>query len=165
MSQNSQNTHTNHTTDMTSSSGPHGQGSANRVANGPTAGLSRAGEKSVSTQAAYGRVRAASDEATGAHHTYGIVRSYLTAANLKGLDAAKSNIDASFDFFRQLLGVKTISEAVVLQAAYAQKLFDALRIQMTDLHGSAQKAAVDATKLSRTAFEKGIKQSPAKVRN
>src|ERR1019366_5350030 len=103
-------------------------------------GFREAAEHATSNaQAAYGQMQAASDKATGVMgETYAIAGDHIAEMALKGLEIAKANADASFDLFRSLIGAKTLNEAIGLQPAYAQKLFETFAGQMKDFQQVAQ---------------------------
>jgi len=102
-------------------------------------------EKSV-TQAKdnWEKIKAATEEATGL-----IEDSYATASrgaadyNLKLIEAARANTNATFDYAGQLLGVKSLSEAVELSTAHLRKQFDILSAQSKELTALAQQVAND----------------------
>ena len=85
-------------------------------------------EKSV-TQAKdnWERIKAVTEEATDL-----IEDSYATASrgaadyNLKLIEAARANTNATFDYAGQLLGAKSLSEAVELSTSHLRKQFDIL---------------------------------------
>jgi phasin len=88
------------------------------------------------------KVKAATEEATDL-----IEDSYATASrgtadyNLKLIEAMRANTNATLDFARELMTVKSLSEAVELSTAHARKQFDALTAQSKELASLAQKVA------------------------
>jgi phasin len=72
-------------------------------------------------------------------------QSYLTASkgavdfNLKLIDMAQENMNAAFDFARQLSHVKSPSEFLELSTSHARKQFEKLTAQSQHLTGLAQK--------------------------
>lgn len=124
----------------------------------PTA-FREAAEKSV-TQAkdAYARFKTAAEEAGEVvEETYETARGHAIAVTLKALEITKSNADASFAFAKDFFGAKTVADAIELQTAFARKQFEALSAQAKDLQETAQKAALDVAKPTRSAFEKAFR--------
>ena len=80
-----------------------------------------------------------------------VEQSYVTASkgaidfNLKLMDMAQDNINAAFDFARQLSQVKSPSAFFELSAEQARKQVERLNAQTRDLTGVAQKAMTEAT--------------------
>jgi phasin len=102
-------------------------------------------EKSV-TQAKdnWERMKAATEEATDLiEGSYATVSRGAADYNLKLLEAARANANATFDYAGQLLGVKSLSEAVELSTAHVRKQFDILSTQGKELTALAQKVATD----------------------
>lgn len=106
----------------------------------------QAAEKTVEeTRAAYDRVKAASEEATASLEKGArTAADGLLAYNHKLVDALRANADAGFDLMKSLLGAKSLSEAIELNAAFARKQFDAVSAQGKDLAALAQKVAADS---------------------
>lgn len=77
--------------------------------------------------------------------------------NLKALDAAKANTDAAFEFARKLAAVKTVSEAIELQTAFARERYDAFTAQAKEFTDHAQKLASGSARPFTDAFEKAMK--------
>src|SRR5262245_25565733 len=73
-------------------------------------------------------------------------QSYVAASkgavdfNLKLLDMAQENLNATLDFARQLSHVKSPSDFFELSAEHTRKQFEKLTAQTQDLTGLAQKA-------------------------
>jgi phasin len=117
-------------------------------------------EKSV-TQAKdnWERMKAATEEATDL-----IEDSYATASrgaadyNLKLIEAARANTNATFDYAGQLLGVKSLSEAVELSTAHLRKTFDTLSTQGKELTALAQKVATDTVEPIKESVNSALKK-------
>lgn len=71
--------------------------------------------------------------------------------NLQLIDMAKENMDAAFDFARQLPHVKSPSMFFELSAEHARKQFDNLTRQTQHLTDLAQKAMTDASQSWQSA--------------
>lgn len=116
-------------------------------------------EKSV-TQARenYEKVKAAAEEATDVlEDTYETARKSMLEFNLKAIDTAKSNSDATFEFVKDFAGVKTLSEAVELQTAFARKQFEILTAQAKEFQELATKLSSEATSPLKDAATKMFK--------
>lgn len=116
-------------------------------------------EKSV-TQARenYEKVKAAAEEATDVlEDTYETARKSMLEFNLKAIDTAKSNSDATFEFVKDFAGVKTLSEAVELQTAFARKQFESLTAQAKEFQELATKLSSEATSPLKDAATKIFK--------
>jgi hypothetical protein len=87
-------------------------------------------------------------------------QAYTTASkgvvnfNLQLIEIAQTNMNAAFDFARQLSRVKSSSELVELSTANARKQWDMLTEQTRHLTGLLQKAATDAAQPSQTGRTK-----------
>ena len=86
--------------------------------------------------------------------------SYVTASksavdfNLKLIDMAQQNVNAAFDFARQLTRVTSPSEFFELSAAHAQKQFQAFTEQTQQLTTLAQKVTTEAAQPFQTGVAK-----------
>lgn len=127
------------------------------------AAFREAAEKTVSqARDVYSRIKNAAEEATDLlEETYETMREGTLAAGLKTLEATKANADASFAFYKDLIGAKTFADAIELQTAFARKQFDAMAGQMRDFQEFAQKFAVDSVKPARAAWEKAFREAKA----
>ena len=117
-------------------------------------------EKSVAqAQAGYAKLKAAAEETTDLiEDTYETARAGVLEYNVKVLDAAKTNADSVFGFAREIMSVKSVSEAVELQTAFARKSFEALTAQVKDLQATAQKVATESSQPVKAAAEKAMKE-------
>jgi phasin len=102
-------------------------------------------EKSVAqAKETYEKVKAAAEEATDVlEDTYTTAAKGASEYNLKVLEAARSNSNAAFDFAKELLDVKSLSDAVELSTAHARKQFEAITAQTKELAALAQKVATE----------------------
>jgi phasin len=109
---------------------------------------------------AYARMKTAAEEATDLlEETYETVREGTLAVGVKTLEATKANADASFAFYKDLIGAKTFADAIELQTAFARKQFDTVAGQVRDFQEFAQKMAVDSVKPARAAWEKAFREA------
>jgi phasin len=117
-------------------------------------------EKSV-TQAKdnWEKIKAATEEATDL-----IEDSYATASrgaadyNLKLIEAARANTNATFDYAGQLLGAKSLSEAVELSTSHLRKQFDILSAQTKELTALAQRVANDTVEPLKESVNSAFKK-------
>jgi phasin len=116
-------------------------------------------EKGV-TQArdTYSQVRNAAEDATEIlEETVETARKSYLDINARAIDAAKSNADATFKFVKDFMSVKSLSEAVELQTAFARDRFDAFTKQAKDMQGLTQKMAEETSKPAQKAVSKTMK--------
>jgi hypothetical protein len=73
-----------------------------------------------------------------------IVTKGLSEFNAKAFEAFQANSALTFEFLRALSGTKTVSDALSLAPAHANKQFQALKDQTKDLSALAQKIAQES---------------------
>jgi phasin len=92
----------------------------------------------------YEKVKSAAEKATDTLET-----AYTTAASgcsdygLKLIETARSNSNAAFDLYGELLGAKSYSEVVEKTTAYMRTQFETMTAQAKALTEHAQKVATD----------------------
>jgi phasin len=107
---------------------------------------------------AYDRIKTAAEEATNIlEDTYATASKGVAEYNLKALEALRANTNASFDYAQQLMGVKTLSEAVELSASHVRKQFDALTTQSKELSTLVAKVGTDAAEPIKAGVSKTFK--------
>ncbi len=117
-------------------------------------------EKSVSqAKDNWEKMKAVTEDATDM-----IESSYSTASKgaadygLALIDAARTNTNAAFDFYSQLMTAKSLSEMIELSTAHVRKQFEATTAQSKDLTALAQKVATESFEPIKsgmtTAFKK-----------
>jgi phasin len=118
-------------------------------------------EKGASqAQENYKKMKAAADEATDAlEETYAIVTKGTADYGLKLIEAARTNTNAAFTFYGELMAVKSMAEVVELSTAHARKQFDALSVQTKELAVLAQKTAVDASEPVKAGVSKAFSRA------
>jgi len=125
-------------------------------------GLREIAEKSVAqTKDAYEKLRAAAEDATGAlEGTFAIAAKATADYNRKVIEVARANANAVFDYARDLLDAKSLSDVAQLSTAHARRQFEALSEQTKDLAMLAEKVATAASEPIKTrlnaTFGKGI---------
>ncbi|QCK85519.1 phasin [Phreatobacter aquaticus] len=98
----------------------------------------------VQMKEGYAKMKTAAEEATDLiEDTYATASTGMKDFNLKAIENARSNLNASFDHARDLMGVKTLAEVLELQSAFVRKQFEALQAQAKELSTIAQKTATD----------------------
>ena len=108
----------------------------------------------------YGKVQAVAEETTKV-----VERTYSTASkgaadfNLHLLEMAQANMNAAFDFARQLTHVKSPSEFFELSAAHARKQFETFTEQTQRLTTLAQKVTTDAAQPLQAEVAKTFKRN------
>ena len=115
-------------------------------------------EKSVSqAKENYEKLKAAAEEATDVlEETYATATKGSTEYGLKLIDVARLNTNAAFDFFSQVITVKSISEALELSTAHARKQFETATEQGKELTAIAQKVATDSVEPIKAGVTKAF---------
>jgi phasin len=92
----------------------------------------------------YEKLKAAAEEATDVlEDTYATAAKGASDYGLKVIEASRVNTNAAFDFFTELMTVKSYSDMVELSTAHARKQFETVTAQTKDLAALAQKMATD----------------------
>jgi len=108
---------------------------------------------------AYEKVKAAAEEATDLlEDTYTTAAKGAADYNLKMIEAARTNTNAAFDYARELLDVKSLSEVVEVSTAHAHKQFEAFSEQTKELAALAQKVATDTVEPIKSGVNKAFRK-------
>jgi phasin len=108
----------------------------------------------------YGKAQSAAKETTEVmEHTYSAASKGAVDFNLHLLEMAQANMNAAFDFARQLARVKSPSEFFELSAAHARKQFETFTEQAKHLTTLAQKTTTDAAQPFQAEVAKTFKKS------
>jgi phasin len=108
----------------------------------------------------YGKVQAAAEESTKVmERTYSTASKGAVDFNLHLLEIAQENMNAAFDFARQLTDVKSPSEFFELSAAHMRKQFENFTEQAKHLTTVAQKVTTDAAQPLQSEVAKTFKKS------
>jgi len=105
----------------------------------------------------YARIRSAAEGATDM-----VEDSYLTATrgatefNLKAIEALRTNVNSSFDYARELLAVKSFSEAMELSATHMRQQFETLSGQAKEFSALAQKVAAETAEPLKSSVSKNF---------
>jgi phasin len=116
-------------------------------------------EKSVQqAKNVYARIKSAAEETTDVlEDTYTSATKGATEFNLKALEALRVNVNASFDYTRELFGSKTLADAVELSASHMRKQFEQLSAQAKTLSTLAQKVATETAEPIKAGMSKTMK--------
>jgi hypothetical protein len=94
--------------------------------------------------------------------TKGMEQSYVSATkgtvdfNLKLLDMAQDNMNAAFDFARQLSRVKSPSEFFQVSTTHARNQLEKLSAQSQELAGLSQKGITETAQSLQTGVAKAL---------
>lgn len=118
-------------------------------------------EKSVSqAKDTYERMKSAAEEATDVlEDTYSNARKGVTDYCLKAIEAARANTNAAFDFYAQLMTIKSYSELVELSTAHGRKQFEAITAQTKDLAALAQKVMTETAEPVKDSVTKAFQKA------
>jgi phasin len=116
-------------------------------------------EKSLEqARVGYEKFRTVTEEATDVvEETFTTASRGAADFGLKALEAARTNANAAFDFARDLMGAKSLSEVVELASTHTRKQIDAYIAQVKDLSSFAQKVGSDVATPAKTSFDKLVK--------
>ncbi|MBS7542090.1 phasin [Ancylobacter oerskovii] len=118
-------------------------------------------EKSVqNARETYEKLKSHAEETTDLlEDTYSTASKGVAEYNTLALEALRTNVNATFDYFGALLGTKSLSEAVELSTGHLRKQFDVLSAQAKDLSVLAQKVANETAEPIKASVEKTIKKA------
>ncbi len=92
----------------------------------------------------YARMRNAAEGATDmVEDTYLTATRGATEFNMKAIEALRANVNSSFDYARELMAVRSFSEALELSASHMRQQFEALSDQAKEFSELARKVATD----------------------
>ncbi|MBB3974730.1 phasin [Hansschlegelia beijingensis] len=108
----------------------------------------------------YARLKSVAEEASDAlEDAYATTSKSYKELGRKSVEATRSNVNAHFDFLQALLGAKSVSQAVELQASYARQQFDVMTGQLRELSSLAQKATAESAKPFRDLASRSLRQT------
>lgn len=114
------------------------------------------------TRDAYSRMKGAAEEATDMiEDSFETTRESMREVQLKALDAAQSNTEATFDLFRKLLTVTSVADAVQLQTTFARERFEALVDYSKDVQTTFGKVGEEAAKPAKVLLERALNVAKA----
>jgi phasin len=111
-------------------------------------------EKSIAqAKEGYDKMKSAAEEATDMlEETYATASKGCSGYGLKLLDVARTNSNAAFDLFGELLTAKSYAEVVELSSTYMREQFDTLSAQVKELAEHAQKVATETAEPMKESF-------------
>ncbi len=117
-------------------------------------------ERSVQqAKESYDRFKIVAEETTGAFEdAYTAAAKGFSEVSLKAIEAAQENANAAYELARNLLNVRSVTEAFDLQAAYARGRFEARVGQAKEFAALVGKVANDSVRPVRESFEKAAGQ-------
>src|SRR3569833_4670410 len=90
----------------------------------------------------YEKVKSAAEQATDVlEETYSTASKGCTDLGLKLIETARTNTNAAFDLYGDLMGAKSVAEVVEKSTAYLRAQIDNLTAQSKELAEHAQKVA------------------------
>jgi phasin len=117
-------------------------------------------EKGVEqSKEAYAKLKTGAEETQKAlEASFETARSVSSDLSLKTISALRANAEADFSYLEALVGAKSVSEFVELQAGFLRKRVEMGVEQVKDFQATATKAAEELAKPIKTAFEKTVKE-------
>src|SRR5438552_8718747 len=117
-------------------------------------------EKSVSqAKETYEKMKSAAEEATDVlEDTYATATKVAADDGLKLIETARVNTNATFDFYSELMAVKSFSEFVELSNAHARKQFETVAGQTKELAALAQKVATETAEPMKDSVTNAFKK-------
>ena len=91
--------------------------------------------------------------------TYATATKGASDYGLKVIEATRVNTNAAFDFYAELMTVKSFSEVVQLTTTHARKQFEALTAQSKDLAALAQKVTTETSEPIKESVTKALKKA------
>ena len=130
------------------------------VTNAASAAYREFAERGVQqAKTGYDRFKTLAEDVTATlEDSYAAVSKGLAELNLSALQAAQENANAAFDLARNLVNVKSFSEALALQTAYARQRFDTRVAQAREFVALAGKVANDGALPIREGVAKSAAQ-------
>jgi phasin len=80
------------------------------------------------------------------------------ALNRKWVDITQRNINSSFEFAKNLIGAKSVAEAVELHSTYWQKQLTTLKAQAEEMRELSTRVTTDVTEPVKAQMKLGIDQ-------
>lgn len=125
-----------------------------------------AADKSVTQfRDSYEKMKTATEDATAmVEETMETARANALGMGEKTMEAARVNGEASFELMRDMFAVKSVSELVELQTAFARKQFDTATAQFKEFQELSTKFVTDTTKPVTASVEKTMKEATDAVK-
>jgi len=101
----------------------------------------------------YEKMKAVAEETTDLlEDTYSTATKGCAEFGLKVIETSRTNTNAAYDFFAELLGAKTPSDVIELTTKYSREQFEKLMAQSKDLSALAQKVCTDTAEPIKTGM-------------
>jgi phasin len=115
-------------------------------------------EKSVSqAKENYEKMKTAAEEATDVlEDTYATATKGAADYGHKLIEVARQNTNAAFDFYTELMAVKSLSDMVELSTAHSRKQFETATAQAKELAALAQKVATESAEPIKESVNKAF---------
>lgn len=105
----------------------------------------------------YEKMKAAADEATDLlEDTYATATKGAADCGLKMIEATRANTNAAFDFYTDLMNVKSYSDVIELSTAHARKQFEAMTAQTKEFTTLMQKMATETAEPIKDSVTKAF---------
>jgi phasin len=105
----------------------------------------------------YEKMKAAAEEATDVlEDTYATATKNAADYGQKVIEATRVNTNAAFDFYTQLMSVKSYSDVIELATAHARKHFETVTAQTKELAALAQKMATETAEPMKDSVSKAF---------
>ncbi|HEY2755308.1 MAG TPA: phasin, partial [Pseudolabrys sp.] len=101
----------------------------------------------------YEKVKSAAEQATDVlEDTYATASKGCSDYGLKVIETARTNTNAAFDLYGELLTAKSYAEVVEKTTAYMRAQFDTMSAQAKDLYEHAQKVCTETAEPMKEGF-------------
>jgi phasin len=108
----------------------------------------------------YEKMKAAAEEATDVlEDTYANATKGASDYGLKLIETTRTNTNAAFDFYTELMAVKSYSDLVELSTAHARKQFETVTAQTKELAALAQKVAAETAEPIKDSVSKAFSKA------
>jgi phasin len=108
----------------------------------------------------YEKMKAAAEEATDVlEDTYANAAKGASDYGLKLIETTRANTNAAFDFYTELMAVKSYSDLVELSTAHARKQFETVTAQTKELAALAQKVAAETAEPIKDSVSKAFSKA------
>ncbi len=106
----------------------------------------------------YEKMKQAAEEASDLlEATYTTATKGAANYGVQLIEAFRANANANFDFARDLLTVKSLSEAIELSSAHTRKQFETVTAQTKDLAALAQKVTTETAEPIKSGITKAFR--------
>ena len=108
----------------------------------------------------YAKFKSAAEEATDVlEDTYAKASKGASDYGQKVIEHSRTNTNAAFDLFGEMLGAKSLSEVVELSSAFVRSQFETVSVQAKELADCAQKAASESSEPLKQGFGSALRKA------